>query len=84
MLLTATSPPPKTGHHDRQRIADQTPAQREEAVLAEVMGPSTAGLGDLRNVQLTVAGPSWDGDAMSGNQRGNPVTGRQPPDLREA
>ena len=48
------------------------------------MGPSTAGLGDPLNAQLTVAGLSGMEDAMSDNHRGDPVTDRLPPAVRGA
>jgi len=37
-----------------------------------------AGLRDLLNAELTVARPSEKEDAVSDNQRGNPVSGRLP------
>ena len=53
-------------------------------VLPEVMGPSTASLGNLANAQLIVAGRAGMEGDMSNDQRGGPVADRLPPAGRAA
>ena len=47
-------------------------------VLPEVIGPSTANLGNLPNAQLIVAGSAGTEGDMSDDQRGSPITDRLP------